>query len=219
VASRILSRLASLIASLTALAAAAALATLPALAQQPELSISDATEELGGEVSVELSASGFSAPGLGAWTLDIIYDPAVVTAIDCDVGPVQVEVCNPEFAGDTVRLAGADADGIEGDFSLGRITFQCADREAETALTVSPLHIADATPGDLQPIDAALRHGSITCVEAEIAPAAPTPGPSFPHAGGGGLDENALPSLMGALIALGLAALGSAVMLRRASKP
>ena len=212
-------RLASLIASFAVLAMAAVFATLPALAQQPELSISDATEELGGEVSVELSASGFSAPGLGAWTLDIIYDPAVVTAIDCDVGPAQVEVCNPEFADDTVRLAGADAGGIEGDFSLARITFECADREAETALTVSPLHIADATPGNLQPIEVALRHGSITCVEAEIGPAAPTPGPEFPHAGGGGLDENALPSLVGALVALGLAALGSAIMLRRASKP
>ena len=212
-------RLASLIASFAVLAMAAVFATLPALAQQPELSINDATEELGGEVSVELSASGFSAPGLGAWTIDITYDPAIVTAIDCDVGPVQVEVCNPEFAGDTVRLAGADADGIEGNFSLGRITFECADREAETALTVSPLHIADATPGNLQPIDAVLRHGSITCVEAEIGPAAPTPGPSFPHAGGGGLDENALPSLVGALVALALAALGSAAMLRRASRP
>src|SRR3990170_7641040 len=199
-------------------AMAAVLATLPALAQQPELSINDATEELGGEVSVELSASGFSAPGLGAWTIDITYDPAIVTAIDCDVGPVQVEVCNPEFAGDTVRLAGADADGIEGDFSLGRITFQCADREAETALTVSPHHIADATPGDLQPIDAVLRHGSITCVEAEIGPAAPTPGPSFPHAGGGGLEENALPSLVGALVALGLAAPRRPVISPPASK-
>ena len=213
-------RLASLVASLAVLAAATAFATLPALAQEPELSISDATGELGGEVSMEVSASDFSPPGLGAWTIDIVYEPDIVTAVDCVVGSVQAGVCNPEFADGTVRLAGADAYGLEGDFSLARITFECADRQAETRLTLSLLHVTDATPGDLQPIGVVLRHGSITCVVAQERPVtAPTPAAQFPHTGGGGLDENAMESLVGALVALGLAAAGGAIMLRRASRP
>jgi hypothetical protein len=102
-----------------------------------------------------------TAPGLGAWSLDISYDPAVVTPVGCT--PQNGSVCNPNFAAGTVRVSGASGAGLDGDTSLALINFQCADAEGSTALTINVVELADGTPGDPQPIDETIVNGTITC--------------------------------------------------------
>jgi hypothetical protein len=101
-------------------------------------------------------------PGLGAWTIDITFDPALVTLADCV--PQQGGVCNPDFDSDTVRITGASANGLDGDAVLGSLTFLC-DVEGTSDLSISISTLADATVGDPQPIDAAVSPGEIACQE------------------------------------------------------
>ena len=176
-------------------------------AQQPEVSISDATQSVGDEVTVALTASDFGEPGLGAWSIDIIYDPTVVTAVSCENGADQIAVCNPRFTDDSVRVSGASAQGLTGDFTLSSIVFQCRDRPSDTPLTIRPRDLMDATPRDLRPIDATLNHGSIGC--GVILPATGTQDIS---------DGSAIIALIGALAAVGMAAtVRGALLLRRSA--
>ena len=122
------------------------------------------TTELGvGDASpVELQIKDFPAPGMGAWTIDIGYDPAVVSVGDCAV--YEGSVCNPAYNDSTVRIAGAVALGLEGATALATITFTC-DVAGSSPLTVGVDVLADATIGDPQPVEATVEDGEITCAE------------------------------------------------------
>lgn len=141
-------------------------------AQDEEISIGSATAAPGNQASVNLLARNMSAPGLGAWTVDVEYDPTVVTAVSC--GPEHGGVCNTAFDTDTVRVTGASAAGVEGDNTLVSITFRC-DTEGSTLLALTVQLLVDATPGDPQSIDADIVNGSITCTTAPPSPTSPPP--------------------------------------------
>jgi len=175
-----------------------------AFAADPWVSIGDGATDTGAKVSVNLTASDIGDPGLGAWSIDIMYDPDVVTAVDCENGPDQIAVCNPDYRDDTVRVAGASAGGITGDIQLAEITFRCGDSVGDTALTIDLPDFSDATPGDLQTIDAATNNGSISC------------GVALPATGShGSSDSGMLMALMGILAAVGLAAVGRFALVQR----
>jgi hypothetical protein len=62
---------------------------------------------------------------VGAWTVDIHYDPAVLTPVSCNPHPGGGgAVCNPAFSVIEVRVTGADITGVSGTFNLADITFQ-----------------------------------------------------------------------------------------------
>jgi hypothetical protein len=168
--------------------------------EDPAVSIGSGAVEPGGEVSVELESLNVGEPGLGAWSIDITYDPDVVTPVECDTE--HGAVCNTEFDDDTIRTAGATAVGIEGDTLLATITFECGDEEGESPLTISLPDFADATIGGPQQIDADIVDGTITCGDA------PTPPPSLAPTGTGGSAGSDASLLIGLLAAAGLAALG-----------
>lgn len=149
----------------------------------------------GEQGSVDVEALGVEAPGLGAWTIDIMYDPDVVTAVGCDAEQ-ETSVCNSEYAADTVRLTGATAVGLEGDSLLGTIVFECGDEEGTSPLEVSLFTFADATLGGPMDIDAETVDGEFACEEE----------PELPQTGTGGGDSG---SVLGWLIAA-LAAAGVA---------
>lgn len=138
-------------------------------AQDEAISIDRVTVTLGGQGSVDLEALNITWPGLGAWMIDIQYDPAVVTPVTCI--PAHGGVCNPGFAAGTVRVIGATATGLQGDNKLAGITFRC-ETAGSSALALSVDELADATPGGPQQVDATLQNGSVTCT----VPAAPTLG-------------------------------------------
>lgn len=111
---------------------------------------------------VELQALDVTSPGLGAWTIDITYDPSVVFVLNC--APGAGGHCSPEFDSDTIRVTGASATGLEGDTTLATIQLFCV------AAGVSPLTLyvqvfADATVGDPQDINPTVVDGSYTCPE------------------------------------------------------
>src|SRR3989304_8623757 len=70
----------------------------------PTLSVGSAEAAPGEEATVAVTAN--VPGGLGARTLDITYDPDVVTPTDCDRGDAN-SVCNTEHAADQVRVTGA----------------------------------------------------------------------------------------------------------------
>jgi hypothetical protein len=151
-------------------------------AAQHSLSMGSGEAAPGEEATVALTAN--VPAGLGAWTVDITYDPAVVTPTDCDGGDAN-SVCNTAYTADSVRVTGASAQGIDEEVVLSNITFLCGDAEDESALTLTLNVFADATIGAPQDIsaDAIVSNGSVTC--AVPAPVA-SPTPALPGVGSGG---------------------------------
>ena len=146
----------------------------------PSIAIDSATLMVGDTSSVDIDALNMAAPGLGAWSLNVVYDPTVLAQQGCTAA--NGSVCNPSFASDTVRISGATASGLPGDSLLASIGFRCL-QVGSSALTLTIDTLADGTPGDPQDIDAAVVNGSITCV----VPATPTTPPTVepPPSGGG----------------------------------
>ncbi len=146
----------------------------------PTIAVGSGSAAVGDLATVDLDGLGFVEPGLGAWTIDVTYDPSVVTAVGCNAG--LSGVCNPTFDTDTVRVTGASAEGFVGDVQLAMITFECLD-EGSTALSPSINVLADATLGNPQDIsgDTSIENGSITCGP-DIRTPTPTPAPP-PFAG------------------------------------
>ena len=143
-------------------------------AGSPSISVGGLALFVGEQGAVEIKASGISAPGLGSWTIDIVYDPAVVSVVDCDPAPSSL-FCNETFGTDTVHIVGLSGSGLIGNSVLGSITFQC-DVQGDSALTINSdtLVFRDGTAGDPQNIVATLGTGSVLC---ELTPVAPTPTP------------------------------------------
>jgi len=143
-----------------------------ASAQDATIVAGSATAGVGQEAAVNVDALGIPDPGLGAWTVDITYDPSVVTPVACI--PDNGGVCNPSFSDTVVRITGASASGLPGDSSLGSITFRCEALGTSSLAVAVPL-IVDSTVGDPQPLEAGTQDGSVTCDEGEDEEPTPTP--------------------------------------------
>jgi hypothetical protein len=126
------------------------------------LKASTATAAVGATAQTTVQALAVPAPGLGAWTFDVAYDPAIVSVTNCTYPGAGA--CNPRYNnGPTLRLAGATAQGLTGDTTLATVTFQCSSAGTSSLkLTVDLL--ADATLGNpLNIPNPTLQDGSITC--------------------------------------------------------
>ena len=132
-------------------------------AGSPAISVGGLALFVGEQGTVEIKASGITAPGLGGWTIDIVYDPAVVSVAGCDPAPNSL-FCNQAYGADTVRIVGLSGSGLIGNSVLGSITFQC-DIQGDSALTINSgtLVFTDGTAGDPQNIVATLGTGGILC--------------------------------------------------------
>ncbi|MBI4494407.1 MAG: IPT/TIG domain-containing protein, partial [Chloroflexi bacterium] len=88
----------------------------------------------GGSATVDLQAT-IGGGSLGAWTVDVGYDPAVarVGACTSSVG----SICNTTYAPNTVRITGAEAQGLAGTSTLASLTFEAVgEAGASTSLGV-----------------------------------------------------------------------------------
>lgn len=74
-----------------------------------------------GSATVSLQETG-PASGLGAWTIDVTYDPTVLQVTSCT--PQNGSLCNTAFAGNKIRVSGGSASGLAGTQTLAGITFQ-----------------------------------------------------------------------------------------------
>jgi hypothetical protein len=146
----------------------------------PAVAVDSATAAVGETTNVNVSALDMADPGLGAWSLNVVYDAGVLEQQGCDAD--NGSVCNPTFAEDTVRISGATAEGMPGDSILATIDFRCT-QVGSSPLTLTVDTLADGTPGAPQDIDAEVISGSVTC----LVPSTPTtPPPSTPGNGDGG---------------------------------
>ena len=143
-----------------------------ASAQDELITIESASVAVGELAAVSVDSLNIPEPGLGAWTVDITYDPAVLFASACI--PENGSVCNPAFDDQTVRVTGASASGVVGDASLGVLSFRC-EAEGTSPLTLNVALLVDATIGAPQDIIAGTQSGSITCTAGSTDPT-PTPG-------------------------------------------
>ncbi len=133
------------------------------------IAVDSATVALGGEASVDAWALNVAGEGLGAWTVDVQYDSAVIFALSCTAE--QGGFCNQNFADGVVRFTGASAAGLLGDTKLAGITFACLT-EGMSDLTVVVVVLADATPGDPQPLTPNTQNGRFACVAVSQPPPA-----------------------------------------------
>jgi hypothetical protein len=199
-------------------------------ASADSVSVSRVTIAPGSQGSVTLSALDIGAPGLGAWSIDVVYDPSAVSVVGCT--PQAGSICNTGYAANTVRVVGATSSGNVGDTVLATITFSC-DGEGSSGLKVVAEEFADATEGSPRDIAAAEVDGGVTCTEQEGGQDVPGRPPSgsddeeptatpvittLPEAGSGGGAASSMSWAIGALAAAGLAGLGLSTALRARAK-
>ncbi len=141
------------------------------------VSVSQVTVAPGAQASVNVSIEAPDAK-LGAWNIQVKYDTAKLTVVDCAAQDVGTNLCNKQFAADTVAVVGASANGVSGAKDLATINFTttlaagaCSD------LTVTIVQFVDAsdTPTATNP---SVTNGKV-CVEATPTPS-PTPKPATP---------------------------------------
>ena len=127
------------------------------------LSIDSVSLRTGSSMALELRADDLPFPGLGAWSIGVVYDPSVLTALSCAEG-VGPSACNESFSGNRVEITGASAEGHLFDVVLASITFAC-DRAGASDLLIIIEEFADATESGPVPISLKLQNGRITCSE------------------------------------------------------
>lgn len=108
------------------------------LALQPDTT----TRRRGHANSVALQAD-VSGAGLGAWEIDVGYDPKLVKISSCNA-PAGA-VCNPNYAPGTVRISGASAEGLSGAQTLATLDVEPLKpgSSATSSLTITPVTLAD----------------------------------------------------------------------------
>lgn len=112
-----------------------------------KLSIADVTVPFGGGGTAVLQAIG-QAPGIGAYTIDIVYDSAIVSATNCSA-PSSGQ-CNANYGPNRVRVAGFSANGLSGTVTLVEVGFQAATTaEACSNLRIEVTQLADPSGNSL----------------------------------------------------------------------
>jgi septal ring-binding cell division protein DamX len=152
-----------LVAALAAVVGLMALISV-ASAAVSSLGIESATVAPGDDVTVALDAEA-TAPGIGAFTVDVDYDDAKLDYVSC-TGHAS-GLCNKTADG-TVRFTGASATGISGSLELGTITFTAGSTEGTAALDVTIDTLTDPEGADI----------TVSAGDGTITIAAPTPSPT-----------------------------------------
>ncbi len=141
-----------------------------------------------GVLTLSVEAADLAAPGLGAATLDILFDPAVLRASDCHADPTghfDTAICNARFDAngdrpDIVRVTAVSVAGATGSVSLARITFQVM---ASATSTEVDLALRTFTEPAGSPLPATVVGADLTLEEGRVD-ARPLPGTNAEVPGG-----------------------------------
>ncbi|RME85556.1 MAG: hypothetical protein D6775_02500 [Caldilineae bacterium] len=112
---------------------------------QPLVSVSGGTVDPGDSITVTIDMANVIPPGVGAATIDLAYDPAILQPTACNADPdtlFDFSNCNIAFDNDgvnpdSVRLSLISATGVDGNRDLATVTFQAVGLPN----TFSPLDI------------------------------------------------------------------------------
>lgn len=126
------------------------------------LSIGSGDVTPGGSITVPLVAS-LGRETLGAVTVEIEYDPAVVDATGCSRDPggvLDLAMCNANMAAGKVGLTAVSTAGVSGDVVLAKVTFRAVGSVGES----SELKLTAGTFADPagQPLGTTVEDGQIT---------------------------------------------------------
>jgi hypothetical protein len=103
----------------------------------------------GASTTVQVQAS--ATAGLGAWTVDVTYDPTLVKVTGCTPS-VGSAVCNPAFAPNTIRITGASATALSGPQTLAKVTFTAVGASGSSSTVgLAVKTFATATGAPLSP--------------------------------------------------------------------
>ena len=98
-------------------------ATLPSAGSTAELRLAAETLPRSGNQRTTVRVQAKALHGrLGAWTLDVLYDPMALKILACT--PADGSFCNPTFAKGTVRISGASASGFAGERTLATLSVE-----------------------------------------------------------------------------------------------
>ena len=133
--------------------------------------------------NVRLEVLDVPAPGLGAYTIDVSYDPTIVDPVSCSKDPdgvLDTALCNLNFERndvkpDTIRTGGFRTDeGAVGTVALADIEFECIG-VGTSGLALTYIELADTTGANIPHVVA---NGSIVCSEGPTATPTATPTPT-----------------------------------------
>jgi hypothetical protein len=134
--------------------------------------VSSMNSSVGGVGKVNLTVADIGVPGAGAWTIDVHFDPLVVSGVAC-TAEQGGSICNAQFDAGAVRVVGTNVYGLQGNAVLASIGLACKSA-GESALEIATDVFVDATPGDPTDIVAKISNGTATC-SAEPPPTATEP--------------------------------------------
>ena len=123
-----------------------------------QLTFDPATAQLtpGQDTSVNVSAKIITG-SIGAWTVDVHYDPTLVKLTDCKAA--SGSVCNVNLAKDTLRVVGASAAGLTGSDVLATLTLAAAGES--TGATTLHVQTSDLTNARGAPVVATATDGQV----------------------------------------------------------
>jgi uncharacterized repeat protein (TIGR02543 family) len=113
----------------------------------------------GQNIVIPVEVLDLPAQGLGAATVEIQYDPTVLSAVDggCTEDPGHLfttVLCNPTYASDKIRITASSVDGVSADAVLAEITFEAIGAQGEfSTLDITALTFADPGGVDISVID------------------------------------------------------------------
>ncbi len=92
-------------------------------------------------IVLDLDAVGVPVQGLGAVTIDVLFDPSVVDPTACAADPnnlFDLGSCNVDFASNALRFTALSSAGVAGSFPLADVTFRAIGAVGQSsALDVS----------------------------------------------------------------------------------
>ena len=112
-----------------------------------------------GSTTVTLQAQA-PAANLGAWTVDVTYNPNIVQVTGCS--GQNGSICNTTFAANKVRVIGSSASGLSGSQPLANITFAAATGATAGQSSALTPTISTFTDPSANPISATPSNGTIT---------------------------------------------------------
>jgi hypothetical protein len=112
-----------------------------------------------GGATEDLRAINVFFPKLGAWQIDVQFQPEVVDALPCTfVQPNSY--CNPNYAANKVRIVGSSAAGLSGsNIILARLQFECVEPGTSQAEIV----IGQLVSIDSVAMASSVQSGTVTC--------------------------------------------------------
>lgn len=122
---------------------------------QLSLTPSTVTVPYHGSTTLTLDASAGTGAGLGAWTVDLSYDPTEVRVTGCT--GASGSTCNASYASGTARITGTSSSGLMGVVSLGSVSVEAVGpKHSQTTVSL-------AVPTLANPLGTALSSTTAGC--------------------------------------------------------